>query len=87
VLGAFLQEADVVEKVLRRSALDQLVARQRPLRYHEAFILDPWLIWGGVDRPENYKIGHCGIYVDLVGQTWPQLARQGLVRLQSDDGA
>ena len=73
VLDEFLEKEIVVTKMLRGSVLEDLVRRQRELRYHEAFILNPWLIMGGDDRLENYSVGHCGVYVDLVGQTWPQL--------------
>jgi hypothetical protein len=76
VLDEFLHKDTIDSKVLRRSVLNQLVERTRALRYHEAFILQPWLIMGGDDRLESYVIGHCGVYVDLVGQTWPQLRAQ-----------
>lgn len=72
-LDNFLADAGVLTKVLRKPLLDELVRRLRPLEYHEAFILKPWRLLGGEDRPENYEIGHCGVYVDLVGQTIPQL--------------
>jgi hypothetical protein len=77
VLDEFLDKEIVETKMLRRPILVELTRRKRSLRYHEAFILDPWLIMGGEERVENYVIGHCGVYVDLVGQTWPQLQRQG----------
>lgn len=72
-LSNFLADPGVLEKVLRKPLLDDLVRRHRPLEYHEAFILKPWRLLGGVDCLENYEIGHCGVYVDLVGQTIPQL--------------
>jgi hypothetical protein len=74
-LTEFLAKDVVIDKMLRQSVLTQLTVRQRSLKYHEAFILEPWLIFGGVDSPESYTVGHCGVYVDLVGQTWPQLRR------------
>lgn len=76
-LDQFLSDPGVVAKVLRKSLLEDLVQLHRPLRYHEAFILKPWRLLGGLDHPDNYEIGHCGVYVDLVGQTIPQLERKG----------
>ncbi len=35
----------------------------------EAFILKPWILLGGTDKPENYVIGNLSTYLDLVSQT------------------
>lgn len=72
----FLVKEGVVEKALRRSRLKELVVSLRPLRYLECFILKPWLILGGVDDVNHYEIGHCGVYVDLVGQTYMQVGTE-----------
>ena len=39
------------------------------LKYGEAFILKPWILLGGTDKPENYVIGNLSTYLDLVSQT------------------
>lgn len=75
-LDEFLSDEGVITSALRRSQLQDIVLLQRPLRYLEAFILRPWLIMGGVDEPAHYEIGHCGVYVDLVGQTHFQVSAQ-----------
>jgi hypothetical protein len=76
VLDSFLEDARVIEHVLVKPRVDDLIHRLGPLTYHQCYILKPWLILGGVDRPENYDVGHCGVYIDLVGQTLTQLAKQ-----------
>lgn len=39
------------------------------LKYGETFILKPWILLGGTDKPENYVIGNLSTYLDLVSQT------------------
>lgn len=68
-LDEFLTNQDILENVLKKSQLESLVQRYRPLEYHEAFILQPWLRLGGVDMVENYVIGQCSVYLDLVCQS------------------
>jgi hypothetical protein len=68
-LDNFLEDPTIVDKVLRKARFQELVRLNRFLNYHEAFLLQPWLMFGGVDRVENYGIGSCGTYLDLVGQT------------------
>lgn len=68
-LDSFLDDPEVVQKVLRKEKFEQLRRRYRSLKYHEVFLLQPWLMLGGVDRDENYGIGLCSVYLDLVGQT------------------
>lgn len=72
-IGWFLEEfmvnSQVVESVFRKHCLDELVHIRRPLRYGEAFILEPWLMLGGQDKIDNYGIGECSVYLELVCQT------------------
>ena len=68
-LDEFLENDGIVEKVLKRAQFERLQRRLRPLSYHDAFLLQPWLMLGGADRDENYMIGACSVYLDLVGQT------------------
>ena len=75
-LDEYLLKSAILDKVLRRRYFNSLIAARRPLQYHEVLILVPWMLLGGEDRPEHYTIGHCGVYVDLVGQTIPQLGGQ-----------
>jgi len=67
-LGGFLEYPQLVADLLRKPRFDELVRLKRPLKYHDAFILEPWPMLGGEDRPENYDIGNCAVYIDLVGQ-------------------
>ena len=68
-LNDFLAKREVVEGVLRKVMFDQLVEANGPLEYHDIFVLEPWAMLGGIDRVENYSIGKCSVYLDLVGQT------------------
>lgn len=67
-LGEFLGLADIMQDVLRAERCGKLIAAQGALRYHQAFILEPWPMLGGNDRLENYTIGDCRVYLDLVGR-------------------
>lgn len=68
-LSDFLINPTVIESVLRAEQFERLVKKTRPLRYHEAFILEPWQLLGGQEKDENFTIGQCSTYLDLVGQT------------------
>jgi len=68
-LDEFLVHPRVVEKVLRKERFCELSRLKRSLRYHEVFLLQPWLMLGGQDKLENYNIGECNVYLDLVGQS------------------
>lgn len=66
-LDEFLEKDGVVEEVLRKSLFDSLVKHHRALRYHEAFILEPWQMLGGEEKVEDFAIGQCAVYLELVG--------------------
>lgn len=66
-LSDFLTNPSVVRDVLKRNPFEKIVQLNRPLRYHEVCILEPWLMLGGADKIENYTIGKCGEYLSLVG--------------------
>jgi hypothetical protein len=68
-LSEFLVNPDVLEKVLRRSQFDPVVAAHGPLAYSEVYILEPWLMLGGREEVANYKKGKVETYLDLVAQT------------------
>jgi hypothetical protein len=68
----FLLIPQIVSKVLKKKSFDQLTRLRRPLKYHEVFILEPWQILGGEEKLENYAIGKCDVYLDLVGQFFTQ---------------
>jgi hypothetical protein len=65
---SFLQLPDVVQSVVRTRRFGEIIGANRPLRYLEMFIRNPWECLGGMDRIENYTIGRCDIYLDLVAQ-------------------
>lgn len=65
----FLANPEVIEMVLRRKRLNELVSVLGELVYHNIFILEPWPMLGGNDCIENYIIGSCATYIELVGQS------------------
>jgi Domain of unknown function (DUF1851) len=69
VLNEFLEDPGLKAGLLQTARVERLQRRTRALRYHEAFILEPWLMFGGEDSDDRYVIGSCPTYVDLVGQT------------------
>jgi hypothetical protein len=66
--GGLLADPLIVDQVLRLTYFEELVRTHRPLHYGEIFILEPWLMLGGRDEPQNYGIGQCSVYLELVGQ-------------------
>lgn len=66
-LDQFLEKDGVVEHVLRKPLFDSLVRHHRTLQYHEVFILEPWQMLGGEERVEDFVIGQCAVYLELVG--------------------
>ena len=66
----FLVNPSVVDDVLHKPLVDQLVHIHRPLSYGETFILVPWLMIGGTDNVDRYEIGKCSVYLDLVSQAY-----------------
>jgi hypothetical protein len=67
VLDVFIDIPEIGTEVLQQEKFARLRARNRELRYHEVFILNPWLMFGGVDDDPNHMIGDCAVYLDLVG--------------------
>lgn len=72
VLDEFLEDLGVKTDLLQVEKVKRLQRRYRELNYHEAFILEPWIMFGGMDADENYSVGDCAVYLDLVGQTVTQ---------------
>ena len=72
-INEFLVKPQIIESVIWRERIEKLISYNRPLKYHEAFILEPWIILGGQEKIENYKIGACDVYLSLVGQTNEQV--------------
>jgi hypothetical protein len=69
LLDAVLVRPRVVEQVLQRPRVNELVGRLGPLEYLQCFILQPWLMLGGEDVADNYVKGDVRTYVNLVGQS------------------
>lgn len=69
VLDEFLENPGVKADLLQVDKVKRLQRQCRELRYHEAFLLEPWIMFGGEDVDENYSVGDCAVYLDLVGQT------------------
>jgi len=67
-LQDFLVNSEIVAEVLRKDRFEELAKKKGPLKYHQVFILEPWACLGGKDAVENYSVGDCGVYLDLIGQ-------------------
>jgi hypothetical protein len=74
-INEFLAQPTIVEKVLRGSQLEALVAAHRAIRYGEVFILRPWEVLGGNRWTGPYDIGKVDVYLHLVGQTIRQVLK------------
>jgi hypothetical protein len=69
VLDDFLENPGVKADLLQVDKVKRLQRQCRDLKYHEVFVLEPWIMFGGEDVDENYSVGDCAVYLDLVGQT------------------
>jgi|SRR3990172_4677931 len=76
VLDHFFAIPDIREAVFRANLFEDLVKRQRPLIYHECFILTPWQMLGGDEAVDEFEIGKCSVYLELVGQARANLASE-----------
>ncbi|QJW48483.1 DUF1851 domain-containing protein [bacterium BFN5] len=72
-INEFLIKSIVLEDVILWERIEKLILKNRPLEYLETFILEPWIIFGGEDKLENYGIGDCDVYISLLGQTYEPL--------------
>jgi len=55
-LNEFLVKPEIAESLIWQERIEDLISKQRPLKYHEVFILEPWIILGGEDKVENYAM-------------------------------
>ena len=76
ILDEFFAIPDIQESVLRASVLTKLAKEHRPLSCDECFILAPWQMFGGDESEDDFEIGTCSVYVDLVGQAQDNLRRE-----------
>ena len=76
ILDEFLLIPDIQQDVLRLDLLARLVDAQRPLSYLECFILTPWQMLGGDESRDEFDIGKCSVYLDLVGQAHSDTERR-----------
>lgn len=74
-LDKFLLDENIIENFIWKKYIEQLILNNRSLKTNETFILTPWIIFGGEDKFENYKIGATDVYLSLVGQTFEQINR------------
>ena len=63
-------------KMMLPDKFKRIQAHLGALSYGQCFIHSPWPMLGNPERDENYRKGNFTEYVDLVGQTWPQLRSQ-----------
>jgi hypothetical protein len=68
LLDSILVRPRILDELLRRDRVNELVGRLGSLEYLQCFILEPWLMAGGDDVVENYVKGDVRTYVNLVGQ-------------------
>jgi hypothetical protein len=71
-LDAMLDQAftkpDIIESVLLRPLVEEIVGLKGALRYGECFILTPARFLGGNPVAKNYSKGDARVYANLVGQ-------------------
>jgi hypothetical protein len=73
-LDELLPQERIVENVLRRPLVEELVRLYGALHYLECFILEPWQFLGGEEDPKNFKKGDVCVNADLVAQTMVQMS-------------
>ena len=63
----FLVDTDIRKDVLQEEYLEKILkTTELVLHKGESLILKPWQMLGGTDTPENYFVGDCAVYVDMV---------------------
>lgn len=66
----FLTNKGIVDELLKEQYLQEVQSHNLRLEFGNCYILKPWLLSGGTDKPENYVIGDFATYFDLVGQAY-----------------
>ncbi len=69
-LNEFLISKKIVSSVLNKEYTSTIYeGLHQELKYGQCYILTPYLVLGGSDIPENYKIGDISIYLELLNQS------------------
>jgi hypothetical protein len=70
VLDETFTRPEVIDGVLQREHVAEIIMRKKPLRYGDCYILVPYLAMGGIPEPRNYSTGDVSAYINLAGQTF-----------------
>jgi hypothetical protein len=70
VITEWLSIPGVQNDVLRLHQFEKVRSTQGALEYGECYILEPYLMLGGIDSADNYSVGSIEVYLDLVSQAW-----------------
>ena len=65
----FLVDSGIREGILRETYIQSVDDVVSIKKYGDCFILQPWQMLGGTDKPANYMVGDFAIYLDLVYQS------------------
>ncbi|KZN44876.1 T6SS immunity protein Tdi1 domain-containing protein [Pseudoalteromonas luteoviolacea] len=66
----FLTNQDIINDLLKEHYMLQVQSVCEKLEFGCCYILKPWLLSGGTDKPEKYEIGDFATYFDLVSQAY-----------------
>ncbi len=69
LLNSALIDSDIISSVLLKDKFNNVYSKVGTIKYNEAYILNPWIMFGGNDIVENYSIGDLTTYLKLVSQT------------------
>lgn len=70
VFDEVFTKPEIIDGVLQREHVEEIILRKKPLRYGDCYILVPYLAMGGIPEPRNYTPGDVSAYVNLAGQTF-----------------
>lgn len=66
----FLSNNGIINDLIKKDYVSQVLNFNEQLSYGECYILQPWSLLGGNDEPENYEKGDFATYFDLVSQAY-----------------
>ena len=67
-----LRNEEEGEEFLQTSKFRRVLNKCGPLTYGNCYIHEPWQLWNVSESIGNWTMGDNSVYIDLVGQTWPQ---------------
>ena len=70
-----LRNEEAREEYLQADKFQTIYDKLGPIRYGKCYYHNPWQLWNITEELSGWKIGDNSIYLDLVGQTWPQRSK------------